>query len=63
MPLLGSSARGGSALGLGEVKLGGFVSPILGVPHVLTALTLAILLGGFVAGLHWFIHAVLLLRY
>jgi leader peptidase (prepilin peptidase)/N-methyltransferase len=53
----------GPALGLGDAKLGGFIGLILGVPQVLTALVIAILLGGLVAGLYWLVHAVLLQRY
>jgi leader peptidase (prepilin peptidase)/N-methyltransferase len=51
------------AFGFGDVRLGGFMGLILGFPDVFTALLLAVLLGGLVGLLYWFIQAVILRRY
>jgi leader peptidase (prepilin peptidase)/N-methyltransferase len=53
----------GPALGLGDVRLGGFIGLMLGVPQVLMALVIAVLLGGLIAGIYWVVYAVLLRRY
>jgi leader peptidase (prepilin peptidase)/N-methyltransferase len=62
-----SKARGkpinAVAFGFGDVRLGGFIGFVLGFPSVLLALFLAILLGGVVGFLYWFIRAVILRRY
>lgn len=62
-----SKARGkpinAVAFGFGDVRLGGFIGLILGFPQVLSAIFVAVLLGG-VAGLsYWFVRAVILRRY
>jgi len=51
------------AFGFGDVRLGGFIGLVLGFPDVLTALLLAILLGGLGGLLFWFVRAVILRRY
>jgi leader peptidase (prepilin peptidase)/N-methyltransferase len=51
------------AFGFGDVRLGGFVGLILGFPEVLTAIFLAVLLGGLAGLLYWFVRAVILRRY
>ncbi len=51
------------AFGFGDVRLGGFIGLILGFPDVLTALFLAVLLGGVAGLLYWFVQAVLFRRY
>jgi len=62
-----SKARGkpvnAVAFGFGDVRLGGFIGSVLGFPSVLLALFLAVLLGGVVGFLYWFIRAVILRRY
>jgi len=51
------------AFGFGDVRLGGFIGLVLGFPDVLTALLVAILLGGLGGLLFWFVRAVILRRY
>jgi leader peptidase (prepilin peptidase)/N-methyltransferase len=51
------------AFGFGDVRLGGLIGLVLGVPHVFQALFLAILLGGLGGMLYWFISALILRRY
>jgi leader peptidase (prepilin peptidase)/N-methyltransferase len=51
------------AFGFGDVRLGGFIGLVLGFPDVLTALFIAILLGGLGGILYWFVSAVILRRY
>lgn len=51
------------AFGFGDVRLGGFIGLILGFPDVLTAIFLAVLLGGLAGLLYWFVRAVILRRY
>jgi leader peptidase (prepilin peptidase)/N-methyltransferase len=62
-----SKARGkpvnAVAFGFGDVRLGGFIGLVLGVPDVLSALFLAILLGGLGGLLYWFVSAIVLRRY
>jgi leader peptidase (prepilin peptidase)/N-methyltransferase len=62
-----SKARGRDihavAFGFGDVRLGGFIGLVLGVPDVLSALFLAILLGGLGGMLYWFVSAIVLRRY
>ena len=62
-----SKARGKDlntvAFGFGDVRLGLFIGLILGFPDVLQAIFLAVLLGGMVGLLYWFINAVILRRY
>jgi leader peptidase (prepilin peptidase)/N-methyltransferase len=62
-----SKARGKDlntvAFGFGDVRLGGFIGLILGFPDVLSALFLAVLLGGLGGLLYWFVRAVILRRY
>jgi len=43
--------------------LGGFIGLVLGFPQVLTALFVAVLLGGLAGLLYWFVQAVILRRY
>ncbi len=62
-----SKARGkpvnAVAFGFGDVRLGGFIGLVLGFPDVLTALLVAILLGGLGGLLYWFVQAVIRRRY
>ncbi len=51
------------AFGFGDVRLGGFIGLILGFPKVFTAIFFAVLLGGLVGLLYWFVRAVILRRY
>jgi len=51
------------AFGFGDVRLGGFIGLVLGFPDVLSALFIAILLGGLAGLLYWFVRAVILRRY
>ena len=51
------------AFGFGDVRLGGFIGLVLGFPDVLTAIFVAILLGGLGGILYWFVSAVILRRY
>jgi leader peptidase (prepilin peptidase)/N-methyltransferase len=51
------------AFGFGDVRLGGFIGLALGFPDVITAIFLAVLLGGVVGMLYWFVRAVILRRY
>jgi leader peptidase (prepilin peptidase)/N-methyltransferase len=51
------------AFGFGDVRLGGFIGLVLGFPGVLTALFVAVLLGGLGGLLYWFVQAVILRRY
>lgn len=51
------------AFGFGDVRLGGFIGLILGFPDVLSAIFLAILLGGLAGIAYWFVRAVILRRY
>jgi leader peptidase (prepilin peptidase)/N-methyltransferase len=51
------------AFGFGDVRLGGFIGLMLGFPQVLTAIFLAILLGGLVGLVYWFIRAIILRSY
>jgi leader peptidase (prepilin peptidase)/N-methyltransferase len=51
------------AFGFGDVRLGAFIGLILGFPDVLTAILLAIFLGGLAGILYWFVRAVILRRY
>lgn len=51
------------AFGFGDVRLGGFIGLILGFPAVLQAIFWAVLLGGLVGLLYWFVSAVILRRY
>jgi prepilin signal peptidase PulO-like enzyme (type II secretory pathway) len=51
------------AFGFGDVRLGALIGLILGFPDVLTALFVAILLGGLAGLLYWFVRAVVLRRY
>jgi leader peptidase (prepilin peptidase)/N-methyltransferase len=52
-----------AAFGFGDVRLGGFIGLILGFPDVLTALFIAILLGGLAGLIYWFVQAVIRRRY
>jgi leader peptidase (prepilin peptidase)/N-methyltransferase len=62
-----SKARGKDlnavAFGFGDVRLGGFIGLILGFQNVFGALFLAVLLGGVVGLLYWFIRAIILRHY
>jgi leader peptidase (prepilin peptidase)/N-methyltransferase len=62
-----SKARGRDlntvAFGFGDVRLGAFIGLILGFPGVLTAILLALVLGGLGGMLYWLIRAVILRRY
>ena len=51
------------AFGYGDVRLGCFIGLVLGVPDVLYAILIGILLGGLGGLLYWFVQAVLLRRY
>jgi leader peptidase (prepilin peptidase)/N-methyltransferase len=51
------------AFGFGDVRLGGFMGLVVGFPDVLTAIFLAVLLGGLVGLLYWFVRAIILRRY
>jgi leader peptidase (prepilin peptidase)/N-methyltransferase len=51
------------AFGFGDVRLGGFIGLVLGFPGVLTAIFIAILLGGLGGILYWFVSAAILRRY
>ncbi len=51
------------AFGFGDVRLGGFMGLVLGFPTVLTAIFLAMLLGGAVGLIYWFVRAIVLRRY
>lgn len=51
------------AFGFGDVRLGGFLGLVLGFPDVLTAILIAILLGGLFGLLYWFVQAVIMRRY
>jgi leader peptidase (prepilin peptidase)/N-methyltransferase len=51
------------AFGFGDVRLGALIGLILGFPAVLTALFIAVLLGGLAGLLYWFVRAVVLRRY
>jgi len=51
------------AFGFGDVRLGGYIGLILGFPDVLTAIFLAVLLGGLGGLLYWFVRAIILRRY
>ena len=51
------------AFGYGDVRLGGFIGLMLGFPGVLAAIFYAILLGGLVGMIYWFIQAVIRRRY
>jgi leader peptidase (prepilin peptidase)/N-methyltransferase len=51
------------AFGFGDVRLGGFMGLVLGFPEVLSAIFLAIFLGGLVGMAYWFVQAVVLKRY
>lgn len=51
------------AFGFGDVRLGAFIGLILGFPDVLSAIFLAVLLGGVGGLLYWLIRAVILRRY
>ncbi len=51
------------AFGFGDVRLGGFIGLVLGFPDVLTAVLVAILLGGLGGLLYWAVSAVILRRY
>jgi leader peptidase (prepilin peptidase)/N-methyltransferase len=51
------------AFGYGDVRLGGFIGLVLGFPGVLSALFIAILLGGLAGLLYWFVSAVIRRRY
>ena len=62
-----SKARGkpvnAVAFGFGDVRLGGFIGLVIGFPDVLSALFIAILLGGLAGLLYWFVSAVIRRRY
>jgi leader peptidase (prepilin peptidase)/N-methyltransferase len=51
------------AFGFGDVRLGAFMGLILGFPDVLSAIFLAVLLGGLGGLVYWFVRAVILRRY
>ncbi|MFN2290547.1 MAG: prepilin peptidase [Anaerolineae bacterium] len=51
------------AFGFGDVRLGTFIGLIVGFPQVLSAIFLAVLLGGLVGMAYWFIRAVVLRSY
>jgi leader peptidase (prepilin peptidase)/N-methyltransferase len=51
------------AFGFGDVRLGGFIGLILGFPDVFRAIFFAVVLGGLVGLLYWFVRAVILRRY
>jgi leader peptidase (prepilin peptidase)/N-methyltransferase len=51
------------AFGFGDVRLGAFIGLVLGFPSVLTAIFLAVFLGGLGGLLYWLIRAVILRRY
>ena len=51
------------AFGYGDVRLGGFIGLVIGFPGVLSALFIAILLGGLAGLLYWFVAAVIRRRY
>ena len=51
------------AFGFGDVRLGAFIGLAVGFPRVLTAILLAIFLGGLAGLLYWFVRAVILRRY
>jgi leader peptidase (prepilin peptidase)/N-methyltransferase len=51
------------AFGFGDVRLGGYIGLVLGFPAVLRALFIAVLVGGLVGLLYWFVRAVILRRY
>lgn len=51
------------AFGFGDVRLGLFIGLILGFPEVLTAIFVAVLLGGLAGVLYWFVRALILRRY
>lgn len=51
------------AFGFGDVRLGGFIGLVLGFPEVLSALFIAVLLGGLAGLAYWFVQAVILRRY
>lgn len=62
-----SKARGKDinavAFGFGDVRLGGFMGLVLGLPDVFMAIFLAFLLGGLGGLVYWFLRAVILRRY
>jgi prepilin signal peptidase PulO-like enzyme (type II secretory pathway) len=62
-----SKARGrpinAVAFGFGDVRLGAFIGLVIGFPDVLTAIFVAVLLGGIAGMLYWFVRAVVLRRY
>lgn len=62
-----SKARGkpvnAVAFGYGDVNLGGFIGLIVGFPAVLSALLIAVLLGGLAGMLYWVVRALILRRY
>ncbi len=51
------------AFGYGDVRMGGFVGLIVGFPGVLSALFIAIMLGGLAGLLYWFVSAVIRRNY
>jgi leader peptidase (prepilin peptidase)/N-methyltransferase len=51
------------AFGFGDVRLGAFIGLALGFPNVLSAIFLAVFLGGLGGLLYWFIRAIILHRY
>ena len=51
------------AFGYGDVRLGAFIGLVVGFPGVLSAIFIAILLGGLAGLLYWFVQAVIRRRY
>jgi leader peptidase (prepilin peptidase)/N-methyltransferase len=51
------------AFGYGDVRLGAFIGLVVGFPGVLSAIFVAILLGGLAGLLYWFVQAVIRRRY
>ncbi|MCL7452324.1 MAG: A24 family peptidase [Anaerolineae bacterium] len=51
------------AFGFGDVRLGAFIGLMLGFPQVLSAVFLAVLLGGVIGLIYWFVQAIILRSY
>jgi leader peptidase (prepilin peptidase) / N-methyltransferase len=51
------------AFGFGDVRLGAFMGFVLGFPQVLSAIFIAVLLGGLCGLVYWFVRAILLRSY
>jgi leader peptidase (prepilin peptidase) / N-methyltransferase len=51
------------AFGFGDVRLGAFIGFMLGFPQVLSAIFIAVLLGGIGGLVYWFVRAIVLRSY